>query len=193
MTQTELKVGENDALKSKDTDSTGIKTELRQTSFDKLLLLIASVIFCIVVFLVILQVFTRYVTVYIGVSFPWTEEVARYLLIVVVFLGSAVASRRKEHIVITTLVERFSPNAKLILDLISTLLILIFLAIATIGSTSLTFQMMGTSVGSLLWLKLGHVYALITIGLTLMMFYHVRWLIYYGVTVKKIFFGKGRR
>ena len=193
MIQTEMKVAENVALKPKNTDSTEIKTELKQTSFDKLLLLVTSVIFCIVTFLVILQVFTRYVTVYIGVSFPWTEEVARYLLIVVVFLGSAVASRRKEHIVITALVERFSPKTKLILDFISTLLILIFLTIATIGSTRLTFQMMVTSVGSLSWLKLGHVYALITIGLALMMFYNVRWLIYYGVTVKKIFFGKGRR
>jgi TRAP-type C4-dicarboxylate transport system permease small subunit len=193
MTNTETKPGENAALSEKAAQSPEIKTELKQTAFDRILLLAASIIFCVVAFLVILQVFTRYVTVYIGVSFPWTEEVARYLLIVVVFLGSAVASRKKEHIVITTLVERFSPKAKLILDFISTFLILGFLTIAIIGTTRLTFQMMVTSVGSLLWLKLGHIYALITLGLAFMMYYHIRWIIYYGATVRKIFFGKGRR
>ncbi len=41
------------------------------------------------------QFFTRYV---LGDSAAWTEEIARYLLIVVTFVGAAMAVRRNSHI-----------------------------------------------------------------------------------------------
>ncbi len=53
---------------------------------------------------VILQVFFRFV---IYVPFPWSEELARYLMIWMGLVGSSVALRRGRHIGVNSLVERF--------------------------------------------------------------------------------------
>ena len=53
------------------------------------------VIFWILAFDVFLQFFSRYV---LGNSIAWTEEMARYLLIMTGFLGSTMAVRRGSHI-----------------------------------------------------------------------------------------------
>lgn len=54
-------------------------------------------VFWVLVAVVFIQFFTRYV---VGNSTTWTEEIARYLLIVVGFLGSAMAVRRGSHIMV---------------------------------------------------------------------------------------------
>ncbi len=56
----------------------------------------------ILVAVMVAQVFFRYV---LNSSLTWSEEVAVYLMIWVVFLGSAILVRRWEHVQIPTLVE----------------------------------------------------------------------------------------
>src|SRR3989449_4576196 len=53
------------------------------------------------------QVFTRYV---LNDAAGWTEEIARYLLVAVTFLGGAMAVRRNTHIQVD-FVYRFLPAA----------------------------------------------------------------------------------
>lgn len=53
------------------------------------------VVFWVLAFDVFLQFFSRYV---MGNSIAWTEEMARYLLIMTGFLGSTMAVRRGSHI-----------------------------------------------------------------------------------------------
>src|SRR6266511_3367040 len=53
------------------------------------------------------QVFTRYV---LNDAAGWTEEIARYLLVAVTFLGGAMAVRRNTHIQVD-FVYRFLPPA----------------------------------------------------------------------------------
>lgn len=169
-----------------------LKTELKETVFDRWLLRVSSVVFCVVVLFVVLQVLIRFVTVHIGFSMPWTEEAARYLLIALVFLGSAVAVRKKEHITITSLVDYFPVKVRLVLELISCLLILFFLLVAIFGSYQFTFKMMVSPVGAIPWLKVGHLYGVMTIGLLFISIYQVRWLMYYLAEIQRLFFGKGR-
>ena len=58
---------------------------------------------------VFLQFFTRYV---LNSSLGWTEEIARYLLIVVTFLGSAMAVRKRSHIAVEFCYRYFSPAGR---------------------------------------------------------------------------------
>jgi TRAP-type C4-dicarboxylate transport system permease small subunit len=52
-------------------------------------------VFWLLALVVFYQFFTRYV---LADSAAWTEEIARYLLIVVTFVGAAIAVRRNTHI-----------------------------------------------------------------------------------------------
>ncbi|MEI7443724.1 MAG: TRAP transporter small permease [Burkholderiales bacterium] len=64
-------------------------------------------IFWLLCGVVFLQFFTRYV---LNDSAAWTEEVARYLLIGVVFLGAAMCTRLDRHIHVD-LIYRYLPKA----------------------------------------------------------------------------------
>lgn len=54
-------------------------------------------IFWALAFIVFLQFFTRYV---LNNSLAWTEEIARYLLMVLVFVGGAMVTRRRTQIAV---------------------------------------------------------------------------------------------
>jgi TRAP-type C4-dicarboxylate transport system permease small subunit len=66
-------------------------------------------IFWILFGVVFLQFFTRYV---LNNSLGWTEEIARYLLILVTFVGSVTAMRKGSHIAVEALLTFLPPTAK---------------------------------------------------------------------------------
>jgi TRAP-type C4-dicarboxylate transport system permease small subunit len=68
---------------------------------------IAFVIFWSLAFIVFLQFFTRYV---LNDSLAWTEEIARYGLMWVVFIGGAMVTRRKTHIAVELLSNVMKPG-----------------------------------------------------------------------------------
>lgn len=55
------------------------------------------ILFWVLAFIVFLQFFTRYV---LNDSLAWTEEIARFLLIGVTFVGSVMATRKQSHIAV---------------------------------------------------------------------------------------------
>lgn len=75
--------------------------------------------------LIVLQVFTRYI---MHAALPWTEEVARMVLVWTVMLGAAIAMERKEHYAITVLSARFRGAARLWVLIITNVLGVVFLA-----------------------------------------------------------------
>jgi TRAP-type C4-dicarboxylate transport system permease small subunit len=68
---------------------------------------IAFVIFWSLAFIVFLQFFTRYV---LNDSLSWTEEIARYGLMWVVFIGGAMVTRRNTHIAVELLSNVMGPG-----------------------------------------------------------------------------------
>jgi len=56
---------------------------------------ISLALFATLAFIVFYQVFTRYV---LGDPAGWTEEIARYFLVAVVFIGAAMSVRKNNHI-----------------------------------------------------------------------------------------------
>ena len=66
----------------------------------------------VLVIVTVAQDFFRYV---LNSSLTWSEEVAVFLMIWVVFLGSAILVRRWEHVQIPTLVEQLSDGPRIAL------------------------------------------------------------------------------
>src|SRR5512146_2969022 len=68
---------------------------------------LAFVLFWSLAFIVFLQFFTRYV---LNDSLAWTEEIARYALMWVVFIGGAMVTRRNSHIPVELLSNVMKPG-----------------------------------------------------------------------------------
>ncbi|NLN16367.1 MAG: TRAP transporter small permease [Firmicutes bacterium] len=153
------------------------KETLSTTVLDRVLIIVSTILFVIMLALVLLQVFTRYITAYVGISFPWTEEFAGYLLTITTFLGGAIALARREHVTITTAVARLPLRLRWILDTISHLLIFYFLLLCIRGSRVMMGRTWRSPVGALTTLKVGHLYLATLIGLIIMLIYSIRWIV----------------
>lgn len=91
---------------------------------------VALVVFWALIIVVSLQFFTRYV---LGDSTTWTEEVARYLLVVVGFVGSVLAVRKGTHIMVEFFYRYMPPwLSRLFAGLSETVSIGFYLAMAWI-------------------------------------------------------------
>ena len=153
------------------------KETLRTTIWDRGLLLFSTILFVIMLILVLLQVFTRYVTAYVGISFPWTEEFASYLLTITTFLGGAIALARKEHVAITTLVQQFPWRLRWVLETISHFLVFYFLILCIRGSRVMMMRTWRSPVGAMTTIKVGHLYLATLVGMVIMLTYSIRWII----------------
>src|SRR5947209_14569631 len=69
---------------------------------------LAFVLFWCLAFIVFLQFFTRYI---LNDSLSWTEEIARYGLMWLAFIGGAVVTRKKSHIAGELLSNLMGPGA----------------------------------------------------------------------------------
>jgi TRAP-type C4-dicarboxylate transport system permease small subunit len=67
---------------------------------------VSFLLFWVLAFIVFYQVFTRY---FLGDPAGWTEEIARYFLVAVVFIGASMAVRKNNHIQVDVF-YRFMPR-----------------------------------------------------------------------------------
>src|SRR6266498_704965 len=68
---------------------------------------IAFALFWSLAFIVFLQFFTRYI---LNDSLSWTEEIARYGLMSLAFIGGAVVTRKKAHIAVELVSNLMKPG-----------------------------------------------------------------------------------
>lgn len=128
-------------------------------------------IFWVLAVVVFLQFFTRYV---LNDSLAWTEEVARYLLILVCFLGSISAVRRGTHIVLEFFIRAANPVLGKALAVISQAIALGFFASMTwigIELTQKTRQKMISLPIPKAW-----IYTICVVALAVMTIYAAIWL-----------------
>lgn len=85
---------------------------------------IALSIFCVLAVTVFSQFFSRYV---LGSSLGWTEEVARYLLVIVGFLGASMGVRKNAHIFVSLFVRLLPEKIARVIDIITLIFSTLFL------------------------------------------------------------------
>lgn len=128
---------------------------------------VEAVLFVLVLALLILialQVFTRYV---LQASLPWTEEVARMVLVWAVMLGAAVAMERNEHYAITVLSARFRGATRLGVLIATNIAGLVFLvALVGYGAQYMAVNMNTVQVST--QISRGWIYLAMPVGATIM-------------------------
>ena len=121
--------------------------------------------------LVFTQFFSRYA---LNDSISWTEEVARYLLIILTFIGSAGAVRRGTHIRVEALEMALPPRARRVLWAFQDLCRLAFWGFGAWISVDLADRMgvmpMDSLDASLAW-----VYWPVAAGFAMMFLREIRW------------------
>jgi TRAP-type transport system small permease protein len=116
--------------------------------------------------IVFLQFFTRYV---LNDSLAWTEEIARYGLMAVTFIGAGMVTRRGSHIAVVLLSELLPSGPARILRAVIDLITLVFLALLAYFS-ALIVQRMQYQRMTVIDLPMSIVYAAIAFGCFLMLF-----------------------
>ena len=121
--------------------------------------------FVVMLGLVTSQVVFRYL---LQVSVPWTEEAARWFYAWQVSLGSALAMRARIHLQITVVLDRFSGRPRALLDLLSALTGLGFLAGIIWGSLLMIRAVYPVQAGSFP-ISTSYLYLSIPVGLIAML------------------------
>lgn len=110
---------------------------------------------------VFLQVVVRYFT---DTAIPWAQELSRFTMVWMVFLGAIAAAVNNEHIEVDALVRRFRGRTRLVMDGIRYFFILVFCGLVVVGSRQileLTFKQLSPTLG---W-KMGWIYLAIPFSL----------------------------
>ena len=116
------------------------------------------------------QFFTRYV---LADSAAWTEEIARYLLIVVTFVGASMAVRRNSHIHVEFLYRWLPPAVGRAMSTFVDVARTAFLAYGTWLSLELMPKMANLNM-TVVDLSMKYVYGLVTLGFAMMTFRSVQ-------------------
>lgn len=127
---------------------------------------VALGVFWILGLVVFFQFFTRYA---LGFSYAWTEEGARYLNVLVAFLGSVMAVRRNTHIFVEFFYRYLPKKVGRVLVTVVDLVRIVFLGVGV----KLGITIMPRTTNNFLStvrIPLAAVYAVITLGLVLMFF-----------------------
>ena len=127
-----------------------------------------AVISCVlsIALIVSTSIFFRYV---LNNSITWSEEIAKYLMVWMVFVGAPVAMVQSRHIAIEIFPNLFRPRIRALIFLIVNLLIVLTMAFWTYRGFTYTVGGMSQVMSSFDKIPLGVVFASIPFGSCIMM------------------------
>lgn len=129
-----------------------------------------ALLMALLVAAVVWQVFTRYV---LGAPSPYTDEIARFLLIWVSLLGAAYATGQNMHLAIDLLPDRLSPERRVKLDIVLDLIVIAFVLLVFVigGGTLVYYTYAYLQLTPTLQIPMAWVYLIGPISGTLIIFY----------------------
>jgi TRAP-type transport system small permease protein len=129
---------------------------------------LGAVLLAVMFLVTLFQVVAR---VILGISSVWSEELARFLYVCLVFVGAAPLIRDDEHIRVGVLTDRLTGRPLTILRLLTILLTIPFIAVMTWGAWTNTVVNWRTYAPTLDWLSIGYIYLVIWVTGLLMLWY----------------------
>lgn len=129
--------------------------------------------FCLVSMLGLAVIVTlQIVSRWMHISLPWTEELARFLLVWLTFLGCTLAIYRKSHLSVNFLVEMMPAKLQKACNLFTRLVMLVFFTMLVYYGVRLSLVSMKNMSTSLNW-SMGAVYAVLPFSALLADYYIV--------------------
>lgn len=89
----------------------------------------------VMIILLFMQVISRYV---FNSALAFTEEISLMLFVIFVYVGASQAIKKRQHLRITLLVNKLSPQAQKIMNIISDIIFAIALAFTSVGMRNVT-------------------------------------------------------
>jgi len=126
--------------------------------------ILVVVLFIAMTCLVFAQVYTRFVT---NNSLTWSEELSRFIMIWMVFLGAAFTYRENAHICVDNLVNMLPKGIRKYINLLSVIVQFVFLGIVIWGAYAVlptTFLQKSPANG----ITMAYVYSVIPVSAILM-------------------------
>ncbi len=140
-------------------------------SVRKSLYWISVISMMVMLFIIFFQVITRYV---FGHSFEWSEEIARFLFVWVVFLGSALIMGESGHLAVRMLPERLKgKTVGFMLEIFINFCSYAFILLLIIQGGKMT-QTMSFQTAPALGISMSWVYSIIPISGFLMLLYLIK-------------------
>jgi TRAP-type transport system small permease protein len=122
---------------------------------------ICAAFFAAICFIVLYQVIARFV---LKIPTPWTEELARYLLVLLTFLGACISIREETHLIALNILSGRSPRVEKIGRLVVTGILLAVNVVFTRNSFRMS-AIAGTEMASsMVWLRTSYLYDIIALG-----------------------------
>ena len=142
------------------------RLEVISRVMDKILSYIVALLLVVMSGVVFGNVFSRY---FLNTTWGWYEEVSRFLLIWIVFLGAVVCMIRSDHLSIDLLPLVFSPRVCRAMTVLTDLLVLAALAIMCKGAWDMAIDSLASGwVASSIPIPYGWVYMIGPVSAALM-------------------------
>ena len=123
------------------------------------------IVLCIVV---LIQVVGRFV---LKIPTPWSEELARYLMIVIVFIGAAISNKEERHLIAINIFEK-SPKWMVLVNRVLIHGAILYLSVVFLKASITMIQVTGTETAtSMKWLKIAYLYEVVFVGFLLTLVY----------------------
>lgn len=133
---------------------------------------INGLVLLIIFIAVFLQIILRFTAKFTGFMLPWTEDLSRYGLVILTFIGSAIATLTNENIKISSFRKRIKPSISRWLEIIENSLLLFISIILSYGNFITAQKMIKSPAGALFdFIKIGHIYYIVFFSMVILALY----------------------
>jgi TRAP-type transport system small permease protein len=139
------------------------------TYVNRLVEVMIFVMLAIMVMVISAGVFWRYV---LNDSLSWSEELGRYLLVWISFLGASIGTYQAAHISISVVTDRLPPRIRWLTQLATDLMIVVFLSAILYQSIKI-LPVMSVRIAPTLGLRMSVVYVVLPLSSAVMLLHMV--------------------